>query len=377
MKNLCPNKEVCGSCSWSNMAYKEQLIKKLYGINSEFINNQLDYNCKDIIPSPKEAHYRNKMDFVINYQGLFGLREKGKWWRVIDDHTCFLALEPIEETFHKIYKWVKNTKLSYYDRKAKAGILRYAVIRATQSGDVLVNIITSNPVNASEKSLILKELSFLAKNLTNTSVVWAINKTDTDISYGTELLTISGEGYLVEEINNIKYKVTPNAFFQTNPFTAKLLQDEVIKIIKDVKPNKILDAYCGSGFFSLAASAHSEEVHGIEEVQEAIEDAEYNKNLNNISNCFFEAKKFEDFDWGEKNPDLLILDPPRAGLHKKVLEKISENKPKHIIYVSCNYKSFGREMVELKQLYKVNFMRAVDMFPQTPHVELLTHLALK
>jgi 23S rRNA (uracil1939-C5)-methyltransferase len=141
----CPQKDRCGSCGWSHIPYEKQLAQKLSDINGSFAIKKLDLHVSEVLPSPKTDHYRNRMDFVIDFQGNVGLREKGKWWRVIDDHPCFIADEKIEELFRAVRAWTKTAGLSFYDRKAHTGILRYAVIRATSIGETMINIVTSAP----------------------------------------------------------------------------------------------------------------------------------------------------------------------------------------------------------------------------------------
>ena len=124
----CPNPDVCGSCRWSHIPYDKQLKQKLSDINGSFALKELDLQCETIIPSPKTDHYRNRMDFVIDFEGRVGMREKGKWWRVIDDHTCFLADKKIDDLFSHVRTWTPTAGLSFFDRKAHTGLLRYAVI---------------------------------------------------------------------------------------------------------------------------------------------------------------------------------------------------------------------------------------------------------
>ena len=374
MKSLCPNKDVCGSCSWSEKEYAAQITDKVLGINDAFLANELDLVCNEIIPSPKLEHYRNRMDFVINFQGLVGLREKGKWWKVIDNHTCFLADKKIEDAFEKVKSWAKTCELSFFDRKAHTGLLRYAVIRSTIAGEVMLIIVTSLPENKAEEDKITRALKTLAEQARPTTLIWAKTNSKSDISYGEELVVISGEGFVTEHINEFTYKITPNAFFQTNSHAAKILQTQVLAYAQQIEAKRVLDLYCGSGFFTLPLAKLFGQVTGIELVEQAILDAKDNAASNNIQNIEFVEQKAEEIDLLELNPDLLILDPPRTGLQKKTLEKIVAQSPENIIYVSCNYKRFAEEMKTLKGIYSVPDMKAIDMFPHTPHVELIARL---
>lgn len=371
--NLCKNKEICGSCKWSHIPYDKQLQQKLSDINGSFAIKKLDVQCEEILPSPKTEHYRNRMDFVINFEGKVGMREAGKWWRVIDDHTCFLADPQIDSLFETTRNWVHASGLSYFDRKAHVGFLRYAVIRATTKGETMITIVTSAPTDEQEKLNTLEALKKLATDTSATTLLWAINHTITDVSQGDDLHVISGPGYIEEEINGFTYRITPNAFFQTNSHGAGVLLDTVHEFAGNLENKVLLDLYCGSGFFSVSFAKKAKQVIGVELVEEAIRDARTNAELNEMNIEFF-AEKTEEHDWGKYGADVVILDPPRSGMHDKALEDVIRIQPKEIIYVSCNYKNFARELVELQKYYNVTHMRAIDMFPHTPHVELVTRL---
>jgi 23S rRNA (uracil1939-C5)-methyltransferase len=376
MSDKCPNKKVCGSCEWSEMNYKDQLLKKLNEINLCFEQNGFDFRVREIKASPKESHYRNRMDFVIDYHGNFGLREKGKWWKVIDSHTCFISNEKIEEAFHICYQWVKNCGLSYADRKTHKGLLSYIVLRYSTLKELMVNVVTSSDFDEKDEKTIeeieekIKQLAEAIVSQDKTlkvTVVWSINHTDSDIE---------------EEVNGIRYVITPNAFFQTNSLSAENLQNVVLDFAKKTKADSILDLYCGSGFFTIPLSKISnsskteKRTLGIEIIKDAIDTARINAK-NNSSLAEFRCEKSEDLSWQDIKADLVVLDPPRAGLHNKVLESLIEKKPNNIIYVSCNYLNFIKELKVFSSYYNVVDSVAVDMFPHTHHVELVTLMCLK
>jgi 23S rRNA (uracil1939-C5)-methyltransferase len=374
MPSLCPNPDVCGSCGWSHIPYEKQLQQKLSDINGSFAIKKLDLQVEEILPSPVTAHYRNRMDFVIDWQGAVGLREKGKWWKVIDNHTCFLADEQIENLFVTARDWAKSCGLSFYDRKANTGVLRYAVIRSTTLHETALVIVTSAPKDAEEEKLIEAALQKLAPSAT--TVVWSINHTVSDVSYGDELRVISGPGVIEENIGGYKYRISPNAFFQTNPHGAARLLETVRDFAGDLTDKTLLDLYCGTGFFAVALAKDAKKTIGVELVAEAIKDARVNAELNGVEVEFHDAPT-EKFDWMKIGADVVILDPPRAGMHDKALQDVIAAKPETIVYISCNYKNFAREMVILQEYYDVESIRAIDMFPHTPHVELVTKLVRK
>lgn len=384
MNSQCPKKDVCGSCGWSHIPYEKQLAQKLSDINGSFKIKKVDLHVDEIIASPKTDHYRNRMDFVIDFQGQVGLREKGKWWRVIDNHSCFIADEKIDTLFLQVRDWVKTSGLSFFDRKAHTGLLRYAVIRSSSIGQTMINIVTSAPEsefrlqskNGLESNFVEEALKQLAEQTDCTTLIWSINHTITDVSFGDELKTIAGPGYIEETTDGHQFRISPNAFFQTNSFTSPLLLKTVEKFAGDLTGKTLLDLYCGTGFFAVAMAGRAKKTIGVELVPEAIADARVNATLNQVEVDFHDAKT-ESFDWMSLGADVVILDPPRSGMHDQALADIIKTKPPTIVYVSCNYKNFAREMVQLGQHYDVTKMRAIDMFPQTPHVELVSLLTLR
>lgn len=389
----CPNPELCGSCRWSHIPYDKQLQQKLSDINGSFGLKELDLQCETIIPSPITEHYRNRMDFVINFEGLVGMREKGKWWRVIDNHTCFLADEKIEKLFADVRSWTKTAGLSFFDRKTHTGLLRYAVIRSTSTGETLINIVTSDPASpgpsiaggeaqrtpqswGARGARIHKALEDLNNAAQPTTLIWTTNSTISDVSFGENETVIAGPGFLTENINGVTYRISPQAFFQTNLFTSPLLQEAVVGLV-DESAERVLDLYCGSGFFSLPIAKKVEHVTGVELNEAAIEDAKINAKQNDIKNVEFFSAKTESLKLTDYPADTIVVDPPRSGMHDDALASLMETNAKQIIYVSCSYKNLARELVTLTQKYDVDDMMAIDMFPHTPHVEVVVSLGLK
>jgi 23S rRNA (uracil1939-C5)-methyltransferase len=316
------------------------------------------------------------MDFVIDFEGRVGMRMKGKWWRVIDNHTCFLGSEDIERLFHQCRDWAQNCGLSFFDRKAHTGLLRYAVLRSTREGQTMVTIVTSVPGNKDEETAVREALAKLIETTNPTTLIWSQNSTVSDVSFGDILETIHGPGVIEEVVRGNRYHISPNAFFQTNPHGADLLLDTVEEFCGDLSEKTLMDLYCGSGFFSIALAKHAKRTIGVEMVEEAIRDAKVNAALNEVEVEYTDAKT-EDFDWKSFGADVVILDPPRSGMHDKALADVIDALPETIVYVSCSYKNFAREMVQLLKHYDVEAMRAIDMFPHTPHVELVTKLVRK
>lgn len=376
MSDKCPNKKECGSCEWSDVPYEIQLKNKLSAINTSFMGAGFSTSEVHIEPSPATSHYRNRMDFVIDYLGNFGLRQKGKWWKVIDNHTCFISDVRIEEAFHDCYEWVKNCGLSYHDRRSHKGLLSYIVLKASLDGSLLANVVSSSDYTKEEESLILSKLRELADITKATTLVWSTNTTDSDVSFGDKVEVIRGPEYIEETVLGNKYRITPNSFFQTNSRGAAVLQGKVMEMALKSGAHKVVDLFCGSGFFTIPLSKICDKAVGIEVVEEAVDIARINAKVNN-SGAEFICSKTESTDWSVFSPELLVLDPPRSGLHPKTLKEIIDLRPPNIIYVSCNFLKFVEEFKQLSQYYSLDKSVAVDLFPHTHHVELVNCLVKK
>jgi tRNA/tmRNA/rRNA uracil-C5-methylase (TrmA/RlmC/RlmD family) len=327
------------------------------------------------------------MDFAIDFEGRVGLRQKGKWWRVIDGHTCFIADKRIEALFDQVRQWVGAAGLSTFDRKAHTGLLRYAVIRATRDGQSLINLVTSDPALCDGEARSRSAIEELAQTTQPTSLTWAINHSTRDVSHGDEVRVVSGPGYIEERIEPLgpgssgadssaaplTYRVGPQSFFQTNSHAAPLLLQAVATQTGAVGGKTVLDLYCGSGFFSVPLGRRAERTVGVELDARAIAEARVNAALND-ARVDYRVASMEEIGWPAGGGDVVILDPPRVGLHDKVLAALLAARPPLVVYVSCNYKSFAREMLVLQDHYEVQAMCAIDMFPHTPHVELVSRL---
>jgi 23S rRNA (uracil-5-)-methyltransferase RumA len=373
----CPQKEICGSCPWSEFPYERQLEMKLADIRGALSAQELPCVCNEVVPSPVTSHYRNRMDFAIDFEGRVGLRQKGKWWRVIDNHHCFISDERIEDAFSVIRDWVRAANLSYFDRKKHVGLLRYAVLRATLTGELMATIVTSMPKDTAEATETRSKLQVLAEKLGATTVLWAKSAEVRDVSFGTEEEIISGPGVIREVVDGFNFEISPNAFFQTNSRGAALLLRQVHTFLDRAEAQgAFLDLFCGTGFFSIACAKRMCRTCGIEIVPDAVKDAQRNAALNGLQ-IEFQHTAAEAFVWKDLAPEVLLVDPPRAGLHPRALRAVVENRPRVVIYVSCNYKAFAAEMTQLGPYYELLESRAVDMFPHTPHVELISLLIAK
>jgi len=346
---------------------------KLDGIKASLLEIDPEFPIFEIKPSPRTEHYRNRMDFCIDFEGRFGLREKGKWWKIIDGHKCFISDPKIEEAFEQVKAWLPQAGLTYYCRKKHLGFLRYALIRATKAGQLQTTIISSAPRDDAEKQSAHAALIELSQRLKPAALIWGVNNTDSDTSWSHQSQLISGAFNIVENIGGIQYRISSNTFFQTNSHAAEVLLASVLELVSELKAQSVLDLYCGTGFFTIPLAKRGSNVTGVEISEDSINEAKLNNELN-ASQARFVCIKSEEFVWGDIKPDLLLLDPPRSGLHKDLIQQIRSARPKNLLYVSCNFKRFAEELMLLKDIYRPLRSFAVDLFPHTQHVELVTLL---
>ncbi len=371
---LCRYSEICGGCKMQHINYNTQLEAKTKLINQAFQKNNLDIELKEVFGCQDLYYYRNRMDYTFGPEGQLGLREAGKWWSVIDLSECHLLSKDSIEILRQVRDWANDAGFTFWDSKQHQGFWRYCVIReGKNTNQRMVNIITSSQDGVDKK---MNELPKVIGDLSN-SIVWGINDRPAEVSVSDEIRILQGDPWIEEEINGFRYRIHPNSFFQTNSLMAAKLQDTVSEFCGDLKNKTLLDLYCGSGFFGINLARSAKQVVGIELDPFGIANAEFNAELNKINNIEFFVSAAEKFDWSKWKPEVVIVDPPRAGLHPKVINVLMEEKPKRIVYVSCNYEHLAEELKKFLEVYKIEDIRALDLFPHTPHVEVVVSLIVK
>ena len=362
MKDKCLFAGKCGGCPWFDLEYAAQLEQK-----KQKINQTLESDI-EVIPCPELFYYRNRMDFAFGPNGEFGLKETGHWDQVVDLDQCYLLSEQASEVMQHIRSWAKDSGLSGWDQRKGKGMLRHCVIReGKNTNERMVMIITSQGLDDKHVDSLRNVLSDLC-----TSIVLGINNEKSDVSRAGTIIPVHGNPWLEETINGYRYRIHPNSFFQTNSVMAAKLQDTVKEFCGDLKDKTLLDLFCGSGFFSVAFANDCKRTVGIELDPSGIENARTNAELNNIANVEYHVSEAEKFDWAGIKPNVVIVDPPRSGTHYKVLDTLRSALPDRIVYISCNYERFAKELPALTRHYKISKMQALDLFPHTPHVELVT-----
>lgn len=368
----CPHAGTCGGCLWQHMEYGAQVKLKLQMINRAFEGAGHEERIDAVEPAPEIFYYRNRMDYVFGWKGELGLKEYGQWNRYLDLSTCMLLDKETPTILQIIRDLVTEFKIEPWDSKKYTGDVRYSIIRlGKNTGERMLTLLVHdfNRINDEMRKEIIKRLSPLC-----TTIYLGENPEITDVSYAKSFILLHGNEYLTEETNGIRYSIHPNSFFQTNTAMAAKLQSTVLDLLPS--KGKLLDLYCGLGFFGIAAAKRGLDVYGHELDAPAIELAHKNALANNVADkTRWASGTVESLDWSTEKPDAVIIDPPRAGLHPKALNALIENEPPVIIYVSCNFHRLVDELKQLKTKYKVESLQALDLFPHTPHVEVVVKLA--
>lgn len=393
----CIHFGVCGGCKWQNLSYEKQLDFK----ESEVVNNirrigGIDgFETLPILGSDERYFYRNKMEFSfsdsrwltldevnstenIDDKNALGFHIPGMWSKILDLKECWLQEDPSNEIRLAVKQYAEENNLEFFDVKNQEGFLRTLMMRQTSQGEWMVLF----QLFREEKENREKLFDFLLLKFPQIkTLVYAINPKQNDSIYDLDVQTYFGEGFLMEEMDGLKFKIGPKSFFQTNYKQALNLYRKTLEFA-DLKGDEVVyDLYTGTGTIAQYVARNAKQVIGIESVQEAIDAATEHAKLNGLTNCTFycgDMKEVFTEEFLENHPkaDVLITDPPRDGMHQKVVEQILKLAPERIVYVSCNSATQARDLALMKDMYRVVKILPVDMFPQTHHVENIALLEL-
>lgn len=374
----CPSFGSCGGCQLQHLHYDAELRFKVKMVEETIKRlGHLDLKVDEIIGMNKPYYYRNKVQIPFRKQDqkiVTGFFMKNSH-QIVPLQECLI--QPIYAT--KIAKWLRDFSEKYhltpYDEKNNSGILRHVLIRKNKKDEYMVVLITRTETLPNQRELIqkmVKEFPFI------TSIYQNINEKATNVILGKKTKHLYGNEVLIEEVLGLKFLVSPNSFFQTNLKQTEKLYQLVKDMANPTKDNIILDAYCGVGTISLLLANSSKKVYGIEIVNEAIKNAKANMLLNGIDNVQFITGKAEEEikKFVEKKIDIIIVDPPRKGCEKDLLEVIMEKRIPKLIYVSCNSATLARDLEILSRSYDIQEIKIVDMFPRTSDVECVCTLTL-
>ena len=386
--NFCTHFGVCGGCKWQILPYERQLYYKQKQVKDQLqrIGKMAMPELLPILRSQKDTFYRNKLEFTfsnkrwltaeemnneIKNPDALGFHVPGLFDKIININKCWLQPEPSNKIRNFIYKYAIENGLSFFDIKAKSGFLRTLIIRTSSTGEVMV-IISFYRENRKMREELLMNIKNEFPEIT--SLLYVINSKGNDTITDQQIELFSGSEFIFEQMEELKFKIGPKSFYQTNSEQAYNLY-KVVRDFADLKGDEtVYDLYTGTGTIANFVAKLAKKVVGIEYVPEAIEDAKENSAINNITNTSFysgDIKSILNNDFILKNgqPDIIITDPPRAGMHDDVVETLIKSGAKKIIYVSCNPATQARDLAMLDASYEIEKIQPVDMFPQTHHVE--------
>jgi len=372
----------CGGCSYQTLPYETQLKLK-----EEQVKRLLDAVCDEyrfegIKGSPKQWEYRNKMEFSFGDEEkdgplVLGLHKKGSFYDILTTDQCQIVDSDYNKILADVLRYFAGLGVSFYKKMTHMGYLRHLLIRkGAKTGEILVNLVTSTQwEHEKQEREVIEEFKnrLLKLDLSGkiAGILHIYNDSLADVVQGDSINILFGRDYLYEELLGLKFKISTFSFFQTNSLGAEVLYSTVREYIGETKDKLIFDLYSGTGTIAQILAPVAKKVIGVEIVEEAVMAARENAALNGLDNCeFIAGDVLKVIDEIEDKPDLIVLDPPRDGIHPKALEKIIDFGVDRIVYVSCKPTSLARDLVVLQERgYKVEKVCCVDMFPNTVHVE--------
>ena len=381
-KDLCVHYERCGGCSIQEVPYAEQLENKKNTLLDIFKEKDIETeNFEGILASPDIYEYRNNMEFSFGdlKKGgklQLGMHPRGRRYDVITVDQCLLVDQDFRDILSTIIEYCRKNEFKKYHIKLREGFLRNLVIRkGINTGEVVANLITTSQVDHNFSPL-KEKLNSLDLKGELVGFVQTINDDFSDQVSCDQMKIYHGRNYFYDELLANKFKIDSLSFFQTNTRGAELLYSEAEKYISSAKDRVVYDLYCGAGTISQTIAEDAAKIYGIEIDQDAAARAAENAEINNVQNTeYIAGDVLKEINNIEQKADLLIIDPPRPGINPKALAKIAAAEAEEILYISCNPKSLARDLKELEtHNYKLEKFKAVDMFPHTKHLEVITLL---
>ena len=387
---VCQHFGTCGGCKWQHMGYEHQLYFKQKEVenNLKRIGNLELPDTTPILGSKEQYFYRNKMEFSfsdsrwltqkeinsdeeIDDRNALGFHIPGMWDKILDIKKCHLQQDPSNAIRLETKSFANKNGLTFFNPRKQEGLLRTLMIRTSSTGEIMV-LIQFFEEDTKNRELLLNHLKETFPEIT--ALLYVINSKGNDTIYDQDVICFAGRDHIFEEMEGLQFKINAKSFYQTNSAQAY----ELYKVARDFAgltgDELVYDLYTGTGTIAQFVSKKAKKVIGVESVPEAIEDAKANALHNNISNVDFYVGDMknvfnDDFIAAHGQPDVIITDPPRDGMHKQVVEQLLQVAPPKIVYVSCNSATQARDLALMKEQYKVTKVQPVDMFPQTHHVE--------
>ncbi|MEI2749267.1 MAG: 23S rRNA (uracil(1939)-C(5))-methyltransferase RlmD [Ferruginibacter sp.] len=395
---FCKHFGTCGGCKWQMLPYEKQLAFK----QQEAVQNLVrigKIELPEVLPivgSANTIHYRNKLEFTFSnkryltnaelnnenisaQQNALGYHAPGIFDKVIDIDECYLMDDVNNRIRNTVREIAVENNFSYYNIKEHTGWLRNIIIRYCSTGELMVNICINHE---DEPNRLILLNSLLSKVPEISTLLYTINPKWNDSIYDLEPVVYHGKGYAIEKLEDFEFIISPKSFFQTNTRQAEQLYSITRAFAGLTGTETVYDLYCGTGSIGIFLSKQAKKIIGVEVIEDAIEDARKNAALNNIHHATFFAGDVikicnDEFFEQHGRPDVIITDPPRAGMHEKLVIKLLEMEAPKIVYVSCNTATQARDLSLLSEKYKVMKVQPVDMFPHTHHIESVVLLTLK
>ena len=387
---LCPHYEICGGCSRQTLPYPMQLHCKQQQVFDQLtrIGKLALPPLQPVIGAEQTTHYRNKLEFTfsnnrwiipaetaggkpVDERRALGFHIPGRFDKVLDIDRCCLQAELSNTIRRAVKAYAIRHNLSFFDLRAQQGLLRHLVIRNTLTGEWMVIVVFGCDDRPAREAL----LAFLQQHFPEiTSLLYVINEKRNDTITDLPVHTFAGRDYMEEQMEDLHFRIGAKSFYQTNSQQAYRLYGVVREMVQLTGNENVYDLYTGAGTIALFVARQARQVTGVEYVPEAVEDARWNAGRNNIRNVSFHAGDMKDilcmeFIQAHGAPDVVILDPPRAGIHPDVAEILLQILPQRLIYVSCNPATQARDLALLATHYAIEQVQPVDMFPHTHHVE--------
>jgi 23S rRNA (uracil1939-C5)-methyltransferase len=395
---FCPHFGVCGGCQWQMLPYEKQLQYKQRQVKDSLqrIGKVAMPDMRPIMGAADTRFYRNKMEYtfgnkrflkkeelndlsISSQQDVVGFHAKGMFDKIVNIDICYLQAEPTNDIRKAIRDFAITNKYSFYDIRNHTGLLRTMQVRLCTTGELMVNIVFGE--NDEEKRN--KVLEYVAAQFPSiTTLLYTINTKKNDSMHDLSPVTYTGKGYVIEQLEDFRFKIGPKSFFQTNTKQGEQLY-KVTREFAELSGKEIVyDLYCGTGSIGIFVSKKAKKIIGVEMIAAAIDDAKENAALNGLDSAGFFAGDVidicnDEFFAMHGRPDVIITDPPRAGMHEKLTQKILDIAAPVVVYVSCNPATQARDLALLDQKYEVTAIQPVDMFPHTLHIENVVQLKLK
>lgn len=396
---FCEHFSVCGGCKWQNLDYQAQLRHKQQVVEDALlrIGKIKVGEFLPILGAPETTYYRNKLEFGFSNRrwllpeelnagpGLpagesgLGFHKAGFFDKIIDIRHCWLQAEPSNALRNTCRAVALEQGLEFYDLRRHTGFLRNLMVRLTTTGECLLLVSFAR----NDKKAIARYLDAVLEKFPQlTTLVYCVNTKLNDSMFDLDMVTYFGKGFVVEQLGDLTFKIGPKSFFQTNSRQGKRLYDVAAEFAGLTGQENVYDLYTGTGSIALYLARRCRQVVGIEEIPEAIADAEENMRLNGITNAVFytgDVKNVLTPEFAEQHgkPDVVITDPPRAGMHEKAVRFLLDLAAPRIVYVSCNPATQARDLQWLSEKYDVWKAQPVDMFPHTHHIENVALLELR